>query len=807
MFNKFLLPLFALLLCINPLELISQNPGDVVITEIMYDSPGTDDEWIELYNATGSNIKLDSKWQLTYGSNTFNFAGQTITAGGYLTVGLGSDGDGTFNDQNPFTPDISVIGTPIASVDSTDRLSNTGAQISLVYDPSGSSTTVDDLTYSKSSPWSSEANGNGPTLELILYTLDNSSGSNWQKSVSNGGSPGINNSKYLTSNTASPDITNSSHWDFSAGNAAPGSEDNVTVSSGHTLTIISNVTIKDLSVSGSVAFNSGTSSIRSLILSSGATATNAGTLSLSGITQNSGSTITLGGNVNMNQGGTCEITGGNVTFSGNVDVDNNTTVNVNGAITVKISDDASLLQTSGSFTGTNIVIDRAGENSDMSYNIWCSPISSASLTGTFVGANPCDMYIWDQTDQSWTYDYASGFSTTCNGSSVTFGASNVISGGDGIMDVGRGYYAPGKSTPTRGFTGTPNNGTINVSMGTSGDAWNLIGNPYPSAIDLDAVITTNTGAFDGNFYFWADDGSSGSGYSTADFATYNSSGGTTVNSKEAKRYCGSGQGFWVKATSGTFTFNNTHRTSSNNDNFLKTQNNTNIKRAWFSINGLGHNNQILIAFTGNASDTYDPNYDAPKMEGNPRIYLASTLDSNDYSIQGLSKLSIGVDKTIGLNVKVGESGMYYLKLDNAENFSQIPSIILEDTEREKFHDIVNGGYNVYLDSTADNRNRFVLHFKQMQSGDTSSVSIAEKVNPMNHISVLTLDESIQLITKESGKNFTKIQVINTLGTLIEERSNIDKNQVRIDKKYSSGMYFIKSEIDGEKMNPISFVIH
>jgi hypothetical protein len=39
---------------------MTANPSDVLITEVLYDTPGTDsiDEWIELYNPTGSAIDI-----------------------------------------------------------------------------------------------------------------------------------------------------------------------------------------------------------------------------------------------------------------------------------------------------------------------------------------------------------------------------------------------------------------------------------------------------------------------------------------------------------------------------------------------------------------------------------------------------------------------------------------------------------------------------------------------------------------------------------------------------------------------------
>ncbi|MDQ5930243.1 MAG: fibronectin-binding autotransporter adhesin, partial [Bacteroidota bacterium] len=78
------------------------------------------------------------------------------------------------------------------------------------------------------------------------------------------------------------------------------------------------------------------------------------------------------------------------------------------------------------------------------------------------------------------------------------------------------------------FTGVPNNGNYSFAVGAN--QYNLIGNPYPSALDADAFINDNSSIISGALYFWTHSTpitQSGSKYvySSNDYATYNISGG------------------------------------------------------------------------------------------------------------------------------------------------------------------------------------------------------------------------------------------------------------------------------------------
>jgi hypothetical protein len=167
----------------------------VVISEIMYNSSGTDDEWIEVYNGNGADVDI-SNWTVVYSSGTFTFPGSTtITDGDYITIALGSNGDGIYNNDNPFTPDFNNLsGSPsnanVKDTDDTNSIGNSSGTITL---KNSSGTSIDVVSYDDGDV--SSTDGNGPSYEIIDTSSDNSNtNTNWQASALNGGSPGkLNN--------------------------------------------------------------------------------------------------------------------------------------------------------------------------------------------------------------------------------------------------------------------------------------------------------------------------------------------------------------------------------------------------------------------------------------------------------------------------------------------------------------------------------------------------------------------------------------------------------------------------------------
>ncbi|MFY0604652.1 MAG: T9SS type A sorting domain-containing protein [Flavobacteriaceae bacterium] len=85
----------------------------------------------------------------------------------------------------------------------------------------------------------------------------------------------------------------------------------------------------------------------------------------------------------------------------------------------------------------------------------------------------------------------------------------------GAIERGQGFSM--KSTGVVGqnytFVGTPNDGSLTFNFGGAGET-SLLGNPYPSALDITDFINANTNSIDGTLYFWEHTGEDASSTAT-----------------------------------------------------------------------------------------------------------------------------------------------------------------------------------------------------------------------------------------------------------------------------------------------------
>ncbi|NUO02118.1 MAG: lamin tail domain-containing protein [Saprospiraceae bacterium] len=139
--------------------------NDIVITEIMYNSPesGVDTlEYIELHNKGANDINIGG-YTFSLGV-VFTFPSYTLSPGDYVIVAVDSVAF-----ENTF-------GVP-AFQWTEGALSNNGETIELS-DASGN--VVDVVDFSDGGAWPSTPDGNGPSLVLCDFEADNNDGANWQ---------------------------------------------------------------------------------------------------------------------------------------------------------------------------------------------------------------------------------------------------------------------------------------------------------------------------------------------------------------------------------------------------------------------------------------------------------------------------------------------------------------------------------------------------------------------------------------------------------------------------------------------------
>jgi hypothetical protein len=183
--------------CLAPSWLVFSGGAavaDVVINEIMYNSPGTDIEFIELHNAGASPVNL-SNWYLLDDdpAHPHCLLVGTLAAGAFLVVAGDID---LFMAQYPWVTNLNPFdfdpnGTGFG-------LGNEGDTIHL-YTAAG--VQVDVVPYDDENNWPGAADGDGPTLELIYPLLDNAQADSWAASLMAWGTPGEQNSAYQVDQT------------------------------------------------------------------------------------------------------------------------------------------------------------------------------------------------------------------------------------------------------------------------------------------------------------------------------------------------------------------------------------------------------------------------------------------------------------------------------------------------------------------------------------------------------------------------------------------------------------------------------
>ena len=343
-------------------------------------------------------------------------------------------------------------------------------------------------------------------------------------------------------------------------------------------------------------------------------------------------------------------------------------------------------------------------NNEYDFTYWSSPVANALASDVFAGVDQSRIYYFDQskTDTS-DPNHTDYYSTWVPAS--------------GKMFIGKGYATEGPKGTVGvhqlSFSGIPNNGIIRQQLVYHDDEdknndFNLLGNPYPSAIDIEKFFVLNEDVIDPVVYLWthatAVDGESGD-YSFDDYATYNMIGGAGVERGNAgsvipTKNIGSSQGFFIRAkTNGEILFNNTMRMENANDQFFKIKDikkrNKDLEkdRIWLDLTtNMGGFNQILIGFDSRATDEFDSGYDALKHEGGNKISFYSNLNGDKLTIQGLAAFNESKDVSLGFDTKLGHRE-YTISISGLEGQLRDADLILYDHLLNISHDLEKSVYN------------------------------------------------------------------------------------------------------------------
>jgi hypothetical protein len=479
------------------------------------------------------------------------------------------------------------------------------------------------------------------------------------------------------------------------------------------------------------------------------------------------------------------------------------TIDNNGTVTINSS--GSLVQESiadnNLGTGTYIV-ERDGIRAPHEYQAWSSPVQSAVLQGAggvFNGCNPCRTLAYNASTQRWKYDYLVNSVYNCGASPFTFTPRHLIADdpADNIMDVGRGYFIPGQAgSPTIRFNGKVNNGAIvkpvyetTTDLPFTGDHWNLVGNPYPSALSISDWLNSNSGVLTSvAVYLWDDDGSGGADYHEYDdYATVNHFGfvgGENGNGKYPIHPLGitSGQGFFIEAIGdGNIIFTNVMRMPGNNDKFYKTSPDASSK-IWINlIDDNGSQRQALLGFDADATMHRDKRYDAPVIKPDGILSIGTMLESLPMAIQGQPTLGEDEIREVPLHLFSRDGGKATLSFTQNETMNEV-EVYLKMPQQIAEYPVGSVPFDVHLNK-GENPG-YVLVFRKgsvLANGSINKVFDWELIN--------SNDELIIEITGNLDTD-TRVEVLDIKGIVHETVILTDRITRITTQNWAVGMYLV-----------------
>lgn len=457
--------------------------------------------------------------------------------------------------------------------------------------------------------------------------------------------------------------------------------------------------------------------------------------------------------------------GASITVTGSLTTGDITVANGGNFV---VSNGASLMQSEEAVNTGNISVHR---NSNpmfrLDYTLWSSPVTGQNLQAFSPATLPTRIYKYDAVNDA--YDNTYSETSFLAGQGYLFRSPNnwVINDGANTALEYQGE-----------FTGVPNNGDVDVNV--LNDAYNGLGNPYPSGIDATELFATNSGIQ--TIYFWTNSNAPVEGvYNANNWASWTTFGGTSADGSVVPNgEIAVGQGFIAQVNGGTsVTFNNDMRIGGAGMFFraMQAQNH----RFWINLATNGEtSNQILIGYMAGATQDVDNQIDG-EMFGYGENALYSLINNSDkqFVIQGRS-LPFEVTDVVPLGFRATTAGEFTVSLANFDGlFAENQTIYLKDNVAQVTHDLKDSAY-LFISEEGTFDTRFEVVYQTTMNVETPD---------LNH-NWIAFKQGNQFQILTQGFDMKAVQVFDMLGRIVYASTaegtthsidRIDANQVLIVK--------------------------
>ncbi|MBI4947304.1 MAG: T9SS type A sorting domain-containing protein [Bacteroidetes bacterium] len=556
-------------------------------------------------------------------------------------------------------------------------------------------------------------------------------------------------------------------------------------------------------------------------------------------THNSG-TLTFNGSTAQTIGGTTRTDFNNITLSNSTGVSllsderliNTLTINAGTFTTTGFN--FTLLS---SAAGTASIAPMTNVSADFAGNIIMERFAPESLIPDdwrFLGSAVSGATIADWTDNFATSGFTgatcgpadcalNGCYATCNYPSIytydetiggVFDMGYVAAGNvTDALAAGKGFWVYLGPTPvTFDVPGPPNKFTqpLSVTYTNTGspadDGWNLVSNPYPSAIDWDDANWTKTNMNDAIYIY--------NSY-TGTYAYHCPLDSSPINGNGGSQYIASQQSFWViangvgtpvlkaeelvKASAQNPTFfkigsspNVSHYPMTFNDFSVPPNTNNTPYRLKLTATGNGYDDEIFIHFKQGAANNFDSKYDMRKLtHPNSNVQNFSSVMNNtlDLAVNGLPPLTADVNIPLRLTVPV--SGIYKISRDSILMFPKSYCLFLEDLATGNMMDLRSTISYSFSIADTTKAPRFILRI----CDSLTSLGVHENKD-LFLVNVFSDHGEVFLVFNLPQVTNVKISIYNMMGQKILSLNEmpLQKEKVLLPLYASSGIYIAVAEM-------------
>jgi hypothetical protein len=329
-----------------------------------------------------------------------------------------------------------------------------------------------------------------------------------------------------------------------------------------------------------------------------------------------------------------------------------------------------------------------------------------------------------------------------------------------VMTPATGFSVQMSEPQTAIFTGQLNSSsTLSnlIFLNTSGDpdraGWNLLGNPFQSAIMWDSVYKSGVGAI----YVW-----DGTGYLTYNAGIGSLTGGLVPSCN----------GFFVKAQNMNAQVGIPLKARKHSNIPFYKQQVTNL--LVMKASNDAYIDKTFIHFNEDATVGFDDQFDAYKLDNTelaPMIYCIS--GSKDLSINVLPMTG---NEDVDLGFKCGVEGNYELSAEGMESFDPSIPIFLEDLKEAHIQDLRSYPEYSFNYNPSDKANRFKLHFKSIPV-QASNIEITSALKTV-------------IIRNYTGKE-ASVLIYDLIGKLIKQDVISAGPETKISVNVPMGAYLVK----------------